>query len=128
MIPQALILALILVESGGNNKAVGDNGKAYGCLQIWEAYVIDANQQAGTNYIHEDAFDRTQAIEITNAYMQRYATERRLGRQPTAQDIARIHNGGPNGWKKKATVGYWKKVQKALFAMGEYELAYGKSL
>ena len=27
------------------------------------------------------------------------------------EDRARIHNGGPNGYKKKATVGYWSDVK-----------------
>lgn len=53
--------------------------------------------------------------------MQRYATVKRLGRVPTVEDIARIHNGGPNGYKKTATTPaqklklknldkYWAKV------------------
>ena len=46
--------------------------------------------------------------------MDRYATVERLGRKPTLEDIARIHNGGPNGWKKKSTDAYWAKVKKEL--------------
>jgi hypothetical protein len=30
------------------------------------------------------------------------------------EDAARIWNGGPNGWKKKATDSYWQKVARAL--------------
>ena len=41
----------------------------------------------------------------------RYANEKRLGRKVTNEDRARIHNGGPNGYKKKATVGYWSDVK-----------------
>ena len=37
-----LLLALIAVESGGNDHAIGDNGLAYGCLQLHAAYVQDA--------------------------------------------------------------------------------------
>lgn len=44
--------------------------------------------------------------------MARYAVERRLGRAVTPVDIARIHNGGPNGYKKKATLGYAKKFME----------------
>ena len=32
--------------------------------------------------------------------MKRYATKAQLGHEPTAEDVARIHNGGPDGWKK----------------------------
>ena len=31
-----------------------------------------------------------------------------------AEKIARIHNGGPKGYKKRATKAYWKKVEKVL--------------
>jgi len=62
-----LILAIIAVESGGDNNAIGDNGKAYGCLQIWSVYVEDANQFAGTSYTHLDAFDREKSIAMFTA-------------------------------------------------------------
>ena len=42
---------------------------------------------------------------VGNAYME-YATEARLGHVPTNEDYARIHNGGPNGFKKASTVEY----------------------
>ena len=32
----------------------------------------------------------------------------------TDEDRARIWNGGPNGYKKQATVKYWKKVKEHL--------------
>ena len=48
------------------------------------------------------------------AYMKRYATEARLGHAPTDEDLARIHNGGPNGYKNPATLDYWRKVQQHL--------------
>lgn len=121
-----LILAIIAVESGGDDRAIGDNGRAFGCLQIWNVYVVDSNEHAGTSYRHEDAFDRDSAIRIFTAYMRRYATEDRLGRVVTAEDIARIHNGGPNGYKKAATEGYWQKVKAELHRMGEHDLAEGK--
>ena len=50
--------------------------------------------------------------------MDRYATEKRLGRPVTIEDIARIHNGGPNGYKKQATDVYWLKVKAQLKKMG----------
>jgi hypothetical protein len=40
-------------------------------------------------------------------YMRKYATEKRLGHKPTAEDIARIHNGGPKGFERNGTKGYW---------------------
>jgi len=108
------MLAIIMVESNGHDFEIGDDGKAYGCLQMHAAYVQDAAEHAGKDWVHEDAFQRDVAIQIFEAYMDRYATEERLGRKPTAEDIARIHNGGPNGYKKKSTVKYWVKVKKQL--------------
>ena len=103
-----------MVESNGNDFEIGDDGKAYGCLQMHAAYVQDAAEYAGKDWVHEDAFQRVVAIQIFMAYMARYATEERLGREPTLEDIARIHNGGPNGYKKKSTEKYWQKVKSML--------------
>ena len=47
-------------------------------------------------------------------YMRRYATPARLGRPVTQEDVARIHNGGPNGYKNPATKQYWEKVKRYL--------------
>lgn len=109
-----LILFLIQVESGGNDLAIGDNGLAYGCLQMHESYVQDAAEYAGKDWVHEDAFCRETSIDIFIAYASKYATEKRIGRPVTIQDIARIHNGGPKGWKKKSTKKYWEKVKSLI--------------
>jgi hypothetical protein len=109
-----LILVLIMVESGGDNFAIGDNGLAYGCLQLHASYVQDAAEHAGKYWVHSDAFDRETSIEIVVAYMDRYATSARLGREPTLEDLARIHNGGPNGYYKESTKAYWAKVKTEL--------------
>ena len=46
--------------------------------------------------------------------MCRYATEGRLGRPPTYEDMARIHNGGPNGHTIAGTLEYWRRFQDIL--------------
>ena len=114
-VPQRLLNAIRMVESSGNDSAVGDNGNAIGPYQIWRSYWKDAIQfdpSIGGKY--EDCFNREYAERIVNAYMDRYAIKRRLGRTPTMEDIARIHNGGPNGHRKKATLSYWQKVLREL--------------
>ena len=113
--PKELMCALRIVESGGDDNAVGDGGKAIGPYQIWKIYWKDAiefDPSIGGKY--EDCFNREYAEKIVDAYMRRYATKRRLGHEPTWEDMARIHNGGPNGHKKQSTVKYWKKVQNVL--------------
>jgi len=113
-----LLTALIAVESSGNPKAIGDHGLAYGCLQLHAGYVQDAAEYARQDWVHEDAFDPEKAKQIFRAYMARYATKKRLGREPTYSDLARTHNGGPNGSKKAATDKYWQKVKKKLAQLG----------
>lgn len=112
---EALLNALIQVESSGNDKAIGDNGNAIGCLQIWKVYWIDATERSGIGGSYKDCFNRDYAKRIVNAYMKRYARE--AWTSPTKFDsekCARIHNGGPRGHTKKATDKYWNKVRRLL--------------
>jgi hypothetical protein len=109
-----LVDALVQVESSGNPNAIGDQGRAYGCLQIWSAVVCDVNQVSTVKYSHSDAFDPAKARAICKAYLARYCTAKRLGRIPTDEDFARCWNGGPMGYKKKSTEKYWLKVSKLL--------------
>jgi hypothetical protein len=108
---EALIEALHQVETGGRLGPIkGDGGQALGPLQIHRAY----HKDSGVPGSYEQCADLDYSVRVVRNYMQRYATESRLGRPVTAQDIARIHNGGPNGWKRKSTLGYWAKVRKEL--------------
>ena len=113
-VSERFLNALEQVESRGNTNAVGDNGRALGCLQIWPAVVTDANRIAGTNYKHADAFDREKARIMARIYLNYYASKRRIGHDPSNQDYARIWNGGPSGHRKTATFSYWNKVKKEL--------------
>ena len=56
---------------------------------------------------------------VMQSYMCRYANKNRLGRPVTKEDIARIHNGGPNGYKIFSTISYWVKVQSYLKYAGK---------
>ncbi len=109
-----VLSAIRVVESNNNDDAVGDNGKAIGVYQIWKSYWKDATERSGIDGKYQDCFESDYADTIVRAYMKRYATENRLGREVTMEDIARIHNGGPNGYKKQSTNKYWNKVQKEL--------------
>lgn len=112
-VPTALIIALIAVESGGNDHAWGDNGKAWGCLQITAAVMEDV-QIIRPKDRYYSAFVRDDAIWICRTYLNHYVTQRRLGREPTLQDYARCWNAGPDGWKKECSKPYWLKVKKAM--------------
>ena len=43
-----------------------------------------------------------------------YATEDNVGRPPTYEDMARIHNGGPKGFASAGTLDYWQRFQVIL--------------
>jgi hypothetical protein len=114
-----VLTAMRTVESGNNPSAVGDNGNAIGVYQIWDSYWIDATQYSGIGGTYKDCFSPEYSDKIVRAYMKRYATERRVGRTVTQEDIARMHNGGPkaltaSGKKKENLDIYWSKVQKEL--------------
>jgi len=103
-----LISALIIVESSGNDMAIGDQGRAIGCLQIHKAVVLDVNRITGSHYRHQDMTNRVQARAVCEAYLKHY------GRGATTEQLARRWNGGPAGDRKSATEAYWAKVRKQL--------------
>jgi hypothetical protein len=127
-VPSILLVAIALVESNNSQLAIGDNGKAFGPYQLHAAYVQDAAEFDNENWTHEDAFCRWPAETIIQAYMRRYATEKRIGRPVTAEDIARIHNGGPNGYRRDSTLPYWEKVKAQLIRLGADGMANGRAL
>jgi len=116
LISSALIAALIMVESGGNDLAIGDNGKALGVLQIHACVVEDVNRIYCISFQHKDAYIRRRAIRMCEFYLHHYGRlyERRTGLPANDEVLARIWNGGPRGYEKQATTKYWEKVQRAL--------------
>jgi len=105
-----LLEAIRIVESNNNPNAVGDSGNAIGIYQIWEDYHTDACMAGNINGEYLDCYNPVYAENVVVEYMKRYATERRLG-VVTPEKIARMHNGGPNGWRIGATDKYWAKVE-----------------
>jgi len=113
-----LIVAIAYKESSGCDVAIGDRAlrnKAYGYLQIRQPVCDDVNRRFGTQYCATDCQgNRTLSIDVFHKYQSIYATKERLGREPTAEDMARIWNGGPDGWHKSSTVTYWQQVRSHL--------------
>jgi hypothetical protein len=103
-----LISALIIVESSGNDLAIGDNGRAIGPLQIHRGVVQDVNRITGSHYRHQDMTNRVAARAVCEAYLKHY------GKNCTTEQLARRWNGGPAGDRKSATEAYWAKVKKHL--------------
>jgi hypothetical protein len=104
-----LIAAMITIESNGDEKAIGDNGRAWGCLQIRAVVIKDVNKVYGLHYNREDAFDPKKAREICRMYLLHWGNKIN---NCTPGSYARIWNGGPKGNRKPGTVAYWKKVKE----------------
>lgn len=108
--------AIATVESNNNDRAVGDNGNAVGRYQIWKIYVDDVNRISNKKYTYADRYNAVKSLEMVKIYTAHYCKryERITGKKANDEIIARIHNGGLNGWKKQATVKYWNKVNKEM--------------
>ena len=52
-----------------------DEFNSWGSMQIGKGIIADVNETFGTNYTHEDAFDRIKSIELFRLYMARYSKE-----------------------------------------------------
>ena len=107
--PPSFFAALHQVETGGAIGAtLGDNGKALGPLQIHRAYHADS-RVAGD---YSRCADLEYSKQVVTAYMQRYA--KAAWDAGDIATLARIHNGGPRGHLKPATLKYSQKVLRVL--------------
>lgn len=111
-----LIAALIIVESNGNNDAIGDGGQAVGCLQIHSCVIADVNRVYGTQYKPEDRLDRVKSIKMAELYLLYWGQiyRQRTGLEPSYEIYAKIWHGGPFGWTKPDTIHYWNQVNYVL--------------
>jgi hypothetical protein len=110
----ALAAAIITVESGGNDLAIGDGGRSVGAYQISRGVVADVNRIHGTRFTWTGMTNREHAGTVFQLYVSAYCTESRLGHPPTEQDVARIWNAGPLGHRRKSAIPYWKKVKREI--------------
>jgi hypothetical protein len=105
--PDSFWRALHLVETSGRHGPIlGDNGRSLGPLQISRAYFADS--RVGGTY--EQVVDLGFACRVVSAYLQRYAPQAWAAGDVVT--LARIHNGGPAGARKAATVNYGAKVAR----------------
>ena len=107
--------------SGSGVGGKGDGGRAAGPLQIHRIYHIDAAERDRSLTDYQRCLtDRAYSERVVQAYMRRYcrsqAARLDAGKATLAdlERIARCHNGGPKGYRKRATLGYWNKVRKPL--------------
>jgi hypothetical protein len=109
-----LVDAVIYVESRGNDSAIGDNGKAVGCLQIHPIMVREVNRFVSTPYTLEDRYSRAKSIEMFNIISERYDCCEEYTFMQYAEIVSRRWNGGYNGDKKRSTIKYWNNVRNRI--------------
>lgn len=111
-----LLFSIMMVESHGNENAIGDNGAALGCMQIHMCVIDDVNRIYKTNYRSQDRLVTKKSFMIAKKYLKYWGDqyEKDTGKKPNAEIYARIWNGGPIGYKKTATESYWEKVRKEI--------------
>ena len=104
-----ILLDLIAeIESNNRADAIGDRGQAIGAYQIHRAYWEDGTRILGVDWSYSEAFNPQKARSVVRAYLLYYGKGRSL------IDMARIHNGGPKGYRKKSTLVYARKI-RSLF-------------
>ena len=115
--PTPILDAIEKVETGGQRdpaNAIGDGGKALGPMQIHKVYWLDAVEHDPSLVANGETYQSVRcsiyARRVVMAYWSRYA------KSWDAETLARVHNGGPKGHTKRATLGYWAKVRAKLGA------------
>ena len=101
---EQLLDAIARIESRCNPNAIGDGGRALGAYQIHRVYWEDGTELLGVDWPHRDATDPKKARRVVRAYLLHYGKGRSL------IEMARIHNGGPCGYRKKVTLCYARKI------------------
>lgn len=110
---ETLLDAIAEIESQNRPDAIGDKGRAIGAYQIHRAYWKDGTRILGMDWSYREAFDPKKARRVARAYLLHYGKGRSL------MDMARIHNGGPKGYKKASTLIYARKIRSLLRRKGK---------
>lgn len=111
-----LFAAMRQVESYNGRELVGDKGRSRGVYHIQACYVADVNRVYGTKFTLIDRDNPVKAHRIVRLYLSHYGRlyTHVTGKPVTCEILARIHNGGPEGWKKKSTLKHWRRVARVM--------------
>lgn len=127
-IPYGILLKTIEeVETGSlpeskREGVYGDNGNAFGPLQIHRACHTDAMERAFSDTWTKRYWppyrlvgSRVFSQVVFYLYMHRYANKELMKMDvPSCVKMARVWNGGPMGYRKKATEEYGRKFLEIL--------------
>lgn len=102
-------------ESYDGKVLVGDGGLSNGPYHITRAYWADACEQGNVEWDYDTLVNsRPHCEQIMVWYFQRYCPD--ALKRASLKTLARIHNGGPKGHRKTATLEYWRRIQKHMAA------------
>ena len=87
---ERLFSAFVYVESRGRDDAVGDNGNAVGCIQMWPIMVDEVNRLAKTAYTYSDRLNRSKCKEMFELLM-------KYKKVKTLDQAIRVWNPGSSG-------------------------------
>jgi hypothetical protein len=105
--PDSFFRALHLVETSGRTGPIlGDGGRALGPLQIHRNYHKDSKIAGDYSRCADLAYSR----RVVAAYLKHYAPT--AWRNGDVLTLARVHNGGPKGASKRATLIYASEVRR----------------
>ena len=94
--------------------------------QISDRFIADCNRIMTNpgcwwfpHFLLSDRLRRDKCEDMMRVYWLFWGAryERKTGNRVSYEVLARIHNGGPLGWKKVATESYWSKVRRVLIDM-----------
>ena len=118
-----LLCAMAWVESRFDPSAVNKAEGAVGILQIRPCVVEDVNRISKD--IQLVTLDQRKEVAASFLVAEMYLTywggeyTKETGLQASPQVLARIWNGGPDGWKQDCTLEYWEKVNNRVLEMME---------
>jgi hypothetical protein len=110
---RSLLDAIRQVETGGHAdpvNAIGDGGASLGPYQIGRAYWTDADVEGRYEHVKAQRY----AERVMLAYWSRYCFDALI--DGDFETLARVHNGGPSGASKDATLDYWRRVSEIMAA------------
>lgn len=117
----ATYAAVCMEESEAQPDAFRPGERAAGIAQIRPCYVADVNRIAAIvgdprRWSLQDRYDPAASYEMYTIYVVWWGCRycRLTGHVAGPEQWARIHNGGYNGWKRKSTLGYWRRVKGRL--------------
>ena len=107
-LPDYFFRAIHQVETGGRLGGIRGTKGELGPLQIRETYWRDS----GVVGDYQQCSDYQYSCKVVTAYLNRYGS--RFVRRRDYESLARMHHGGPNGYRNPQTKKYWNRVKKFL--------------